>query len=242
MIPLRVRGTRRRRPYAVCTVVVLCLLAMLRLLALPPARAASILDAIGVVPARLLAAPSSPGQMLTLVTAGFLHVGWLHLAGNVLFLAAFGPAIEARAGTRGFVALYAASGIAAGLAHCLSNPGSNVPLVGASGAIAGVLGAHLVLEPRARVTTVIPCAIMFEVASLPAAFVVTMWFAFQVGPALASVIQGGEASVSWMAHIAGFAAGVALAAPLAARDGLRARARRSARARRPIASRGSGRA
>jgi membrane associated rhomboid family serine protease len=189
---------------------------MIRLALLPDVHALAILNALAVVPRRLLAAPLSPGQLLTLVTATFLHAGWLHLGSNLLYLLVFGPTVQARLGWRGFLALYLASGAVAAVAFSLVHPASSAPLVGASGAIAGVLGAHLILEPRARITTLVPVLVVIEVASLPAAFVIALWFALQVVSTLAPVVPGATApTVAWTAHIGGFLAGLALATPSA---------------------------
>jgi len=227
MIPLRVHGTRRRVPLASLTLAILCVITMVRLVTLPAATSTAIARELSIVPARLLGTPASPGQWLTLISACVLHTGWLHLAGNLLFLSVFGPAVEARTGRVGFAALFAIAGAAGGLAYCVSQPASLVPLVGASGAIAGLLGAHLILEPRARVTTLIPFLILFEVATLPAAFVIGVWFIVQLGPALLMTVKGAPpGQVAWMAHVGGFLAGIALATPLALRDWSRASARR----------------
>lgn len=181
---------------------------LVRLAYLPDDRAGAIVSALGVVPARFLAAPASPGQLATLLTSAFLHAGWVHLAGNVLYLVVFGPRVEARLGRMRFLALFLSAGMAGALAHVASNPGSSAPLVGASGAIAGVLGAYLVLEPRSKITTLI----VVEIAVLPAAFVIAMWFALQLVSAVAPVASGADTAVAWFAHLGGFAAGAATGA------------------------------
>jgi membrane associated rhomboid family serine protease len=186
---------------------------LIRLATLPDERAVQIMLALAVVPARLLEEPWG-GQALTLLTSCFLHAGWVHLLGNMLFLAVFGPPVESRLGWWRFSALFAAAGVVGALAHVWARPDSLVPLVGASGAIAGVLGAHLVLEPKAKVTVLIPAFVTLEVASLPAAFVIALWFALQVASNVASVTsQTPVDSVAWMAHIAGFVAGVIMVIP-----------------------------
>lgn len=193
----------------------LCVAALVRLALMPAEYAAAIFDALAVVPARLLALPWDPMQALTLVTSAFLHAGWVHLIGNMLYLLVFGPLVEWQLGRLRFLALYLAAGVAGALLHAVVFATSGVPLVGASAAIAGVLGAHLVLEPRARITTAIPVVIFFELASLPAWFVITLWFALQLASALASVsgaAAAGAASVAWFAHLGGFALGALMAA------------------------------
>lgn len=216
MIPLRSEQRLRVVPLATVFIAALCAAVMFRLASLEADRAGSIVTALALVPSRLFAAPLSPGQLVTTVSSTFLHAGWLHLIGNLVFLAAFGPAVEARLGWRRFLLLYLACGAAGALAHALMDPASTRPLVGASGAIAGVLGAHLVLAPRDKITTLVPVGFFFEVASLPAAFVIGLWFLLQLASGVAPVVPGSEsASIAWYAHLAGFAAGLVLALPMA---------------------------
>jgi len=192
----------------------------MRLASLPDERSSALMGALALVPLRLLAR-FSISETMTLVSSAFLHAGWLHLAGNLLFLAVFGPAVESRLGWHRFSALYVICGVVGGLAYALTHASSTVPLVGASGAIAGVLGAHLMLEPRARVITLVPAFVIFEIASLPAAFVIALWFALQVAATLAPIAGPSGAPVAWIAHCAGFIAGVLLACPAAAKSALR---------------------
>jgi membrane associated rhomboid family serine protease len=131
-------------------------------------------------PARLAADPLSFEVWITVITAMFLHGGWLHLGGNMLYLWIFGNNIEDRLGRLRFLGFYLASGIAATLAHIVIQGPQDIPLLGASGAIAGVLGAYLVLFPRARVLVLIPILFIIELARVPAAFVIGFWFLIQV--------------------------------------------------------------
>jgi membrane associated rhomboid family serine protease len=150
----------------------------------------------------------------------FLHGGWLHILGNMLFLWIFGNNIEDRLGPAKFVAFYLLCGVAATYAQALVNPRSPVPLVGASGAIAGVLGAYLVLYPRARVKTLVILGFIFFV-ELPAIVVLGGWFLLQVFQGVGSV-AGQTGGVAYMAHVGGFLAGVVLLAafrPRQARPG-----------------------
>jgi membrane associated rhomboid family serine protease len=159
----------------------------------------------------LLADPLAPEQLVTLVTSAFLHAGWVHLAGNLLYLIVFGPIVESRLGALRFSLLFVASGMVGAVAHVMAGPESSVPMVGASGAIAGVLGAHVVLEPRSRITTVVPVIVFVEVAVLPAAFVIALWFVLQLASALAPVApQATEGQVAWFAHLGGFVTGAVL--------------------------------
>jgi membrane associated rhomboid family serine protease len=138
----------------------------------------------------------------------FLHGGFFHLAGNALYLWIFGDNIEDRMGHGPFVAFYLLCGAAAALAQALPEVGSRVPMIGASGAISGVLGAYAVLYPRARVLVVLPIFIILYAVRLPAIVVLGVWF---LGQLLSSAMMASaEAGVAFRAHIGGFATGVAL--------------------------------
>ncbi|MGR3539973.1 MAG: rhomboid family intramembrane serine protease [Hasllibacter sp.] len=154
---------------------------------------------------------------LGLLTSMFLHGGWLHLGGNMLFLHIFGDNLEEEFGHLRYLLFYLAAGVAAGLAHVLSDPGSGVPTVGASGAIAGVMGGYLLLFPKARVDVLFIIVIIFRVIPLPAWLVLGAWFAIQIGSGAMIPVDGG--GVAYWAHAGGFAAGAALALPAWLRRG-----------------------
>ena len=139
----------------------------------------------------------------------FLHGGWLHIIGNMVFLWVFGNNIEDRLGRVKFVAFYLLAGVAATYAQALVNPSSAVPLVGASGAIAGVLGAYLLLYPRARITTLLVLVFFITAIELPAIVVLGFWFVLQVFQGVGSV-AGESGGVAYMAHAGGFVAGMLL--------------------------------
>jgi len=143
----------------------------------------------------------------------FLHGGWLHLLGNMLFLFVFGRSVEDRFGHFPFLLLYLVSGIAAALAQIVVNSGSRVPTIGASGAIAGVLGAYFVCYPRARITTLIPLFIFFWTVEIPAILLLGYWFLIQflVGLQMLSIQTATAGGVAWWAHIVGFVTGALLA-------------------------------
>ena len=145
--------------------------------------------------------------LATLVTSVFLHGGWWHLIGNMLYLWVFGDNIEDAMGHVKFLMFYMICGIIAGLAQVVADPDSVVPTIGASGAISGVLGAYLILHPRARV--LIP--IFFIPVYVPAFLLLLFWIGFQVYAVLGAGVAGG--GVAWLAHIGGFLAGVALIVP-----------------------------
>ena len=144
----------------------------------------------------------------SIITTMFLHGGFLHLAGNMLFLWVFGNNIEDTLGPVKFTIFYLACGIAASLAHIAANPASVVPTVGASGAVAGMLGAYIVLFPRARVTTIVPIFFFWQFIRLPAALVLGYWFLSQFF--IGATQQFGGEGVAWMAHVGGFIAGAGL--------------------------------
>jgi membrane associated rhomboid family serine protease len=153
------------------------------------------------------------------LTCTFLHGGLLHFAGNMLFLWIFGDNVEDRFGRVRFLLFYLACGVAASAAHLLAAPNSPVPTVGASGAIAGVMGAYLLLYPRARVEMLVVFGPFLDFVVLPAPFFLVYWFALQLaGSAFASATGGG---VAWWAHIGGFIAGAAVAGSLRAAGRLR---------------------
>jgi membrane associated rhomboid family serine protease len=155
---------------------------------------------------------------LTLLTAVFMHGGWLHLIGNMLFLYIFGNNVEDALGRVRYLLFYLLCGLAASVTQFAINTGSDVPNIGASGAIAGVLGGYLILHPRARVLTAFPILLFLYVREVPAVLVLVTWFGLQVLNGSAALV-GPEQSfgVAYFAHIGGFAAGFALALPLALR-------------------------
>lgn len=144
---------------------------------------------------------------LSLVTAMFLHAGWLHLAGNLLYLAVFGGTLEDRLGHLRYLSFYLVTGVLASLVFVLAGPGTTRPLVGASGAIAAVLGAYFRLFPRGWVTVVVPW-LFFLPLSLPAVLVLGLWFGLELVQLQVGALTGG--TVATLAHVAGFAAGLLL--------------------------------
>lgn len=153
----------------------------------------------------------------TLISSMFLHGGWMHLAGNMLFLWIFGDNVEDEMGHMPYFLFYIASGIAAGLIQVGSEPGSTIPTVGASGAIAGVMGSYLLLFPKARVDILLVLIIFIRIIPIPAWIMLALWFAMQfVGGIGADLSAGG---VAYWAHAGGFAAGVLLTLPLWMRRG-----------------------
>lgn len=147
---------------------------------------------------------------LTLFTAMFLHGGFLHLLGNMIYLWIFGDNVEDRLGRFKFILLYLVSGLAASLAHILTSPNSSVPMIGASGAIAGVLGAYMVAFPYARILTLVFFGFFARIIAIPAFFVLGFWFILQLIYALPSLGVQNVGGVAFFAHIGGFLAGIVL--------------------------------
>lgn len=162
---------------------------------------------------RILAAPPfSP--WLTLLTCVFLHGGWLHFLGNMWFLFIFGDNVEDRIGHAGYLLFYLISGVAASAAHMLVDPASEIPTIGASGAIASVMGAYMLLYPRANVISLIPIVFIFQIVVLPAPVFLGVWFLLQFFQGVWSVTSLQATGVAWWAHIGGFAFGFLIAAGL----------------------------
>jgi membrane associated rhomboid family serine protease len=200
-------------PFVTVALIAACVLAFLWQLSLGPAQT-RVIYALGAVPAVITGDRELPPGValvpaeVTLVTSMFLHGSWLHLGGNMLFLWIFGDNVEDAMGHVRFVVFYLLSGVVAALAHVAVDPASQVPTIGASGAISGVLGAYLVLHPRAEVLTLF---FRFFV-TLPAFVVLGLWFGLQ---ALSAYVEmgGKEGGVAWWAHIGGFLAGAVLVIP-----------------------------
>jgi len=146
-----------------------------------------------------------------MVTSMFLHGGWMHLLGNMLFLWVFGGSVEDALGHLQYLIFYFISGVGAAVVHTIFNWGSDVPTVGASGAISGVMGAFIVLFPRAQVATLIPALFLFFTIRIPAFLMLGYWFFLQIFSGLVSLGVGGQqGGVAWWAHVVGFLLGAVL--------------------------------
>lgn len=208
MFPLKDDNPTRRFPVLTVGLILINVVVFFFEMSLGPPQIEALLNRFGVVPARF-----DEGRLghavLTLFTSQFLHGGVLHVGGNMLYLWIFGNNIEDQLGRTGFLFFYLAGGAIAALAQVLSNPQSTVPAVGASGAIAAVLGAYLVLFPKAQVHTLIILFIFIRIVPVPAALWLGIWFAIQVFSAAGSRTQ--EGGVAWFAHAGGFVFGVLVA-------------------------------
>lgn len=157
-----------------------------------------------------LAAPTiSP--WFTLLTCIFLHGGWLHFLGNMWFLHIFGDNVEDRIGHFGYLIFYLGCGVAASLAHLMFNSTSTMPTIGASGAIAGVMGAYLWLYPHAQVLTLVPIFVFLQILVIPAPVFLVIWFLLQFFEGTFAITAGQAGGVAWWAHVGGFAAGFIIA-------------------------------
>jgi rhomboid family protein len=221
MIPLRdSEATHRLTPAN--TLLILANIAVFALEVKLGRHANVLLARYAMVPARIahlrLAAPGGALESLaTVFTATFLHAGFFHIAGNMLYLFIFGPAMEERMGTPRYLLFYLAAAAAAGLAMVAMGPHSRVPVIGASGAIAGVLGAYFVIYPRGRITTIVPLVIFWPIVEIRAYFYLFFWFATQLYAGIESGAHGPQmGGVAFWAHVGGFLFGIA-AGPLLAR-------------------------
>jgi membrane associated rhomboid family serine protease len=215
MIPLHDDNPTTVQPMVTIALIVVASAVFLWQLTLSPTAEVRIAYALGVTPITLLGDEQLPADIylvppwLTVLTSMFLHGGWLHIIGNMLYLWIFGNNIEDALGHVGFVLFYVACGAAAALAQSALDVDSTVPMIGASGAIAGVLGAYAVLFPRAHVLVLLPLGFFSQVIRLPALLVLGFWFVLQFieGGLTAS---SGEGGVAYWAHIGGFVAGLVL--------------------------------
>ena len=203
MIPIRDVIPSRTFPFFTIVFIVANTLVFLFELSLSDQELEALVRLYGVVPARF--------NWLPVVTSMFLHGNWLHFLGNMLYLWIFGDNVEDRLGHIRFVLFYLFCGAAAAGVHVLINPASSVPTIGASGAIAGVMGAYFVMYPRSRVLALLPLFIFWELIEVPAIIFLGFWFLMQffsgVGSLVADAsVEGG--GIAFWAHVAGFVAGM----------------------------------
>jgi membrane associated rhomboid family serine protease len=210
LIPLKDSNPTERFPIVTVVFIVMNVLVFLYELSLGERNGEYFIGTFALVPARLFNAPhviaGSLPDSLTLFTSMFLHGGVFHLAGNMLYLWIFGNNVEDAMGRIRFIVFYLLCGIVAALGHAMTNTQSSIPMIGASGAISGVLGAYLLLYPRARVLTLFTLGFFVRMIEVPAMVILGFWFVFQFLSALVATGQGG--GVAWFAHIGGFLAGM----------------------------------
>ena len=215
MIPLRDDNPTEITPVVTVSFIVMCVLVFLYEISLPAQSNQAFVYMYGAIPAVVFGHVQMPTELMslpaygTLLSSMFLHGGWMHLIGNMLYLWIFGNNIEDVMGHTKFILFYGICGVIAALSHAAIDPESTIPMVGASGAISGVLGAYLLLYPRARVLVFIPIGFFIQMIHVPAAVVLGLWFVMQLfSGGLSLGHEGGE--VAFFAHIGGFIAGLVL--------------------------------
>jgi membrane associated rhomboid family serine protease len=220
VIPLHDDNPTTTRPYVTVGIMIACVIVYVwQHLLLSDAEATRAMLSYGVIPAVLSGRAELPPALdeipawATVLTSMFMHGGIWHLAGNMLYLWIFGNNIEDAMGHVKFLVFYLLCGLAAVFAQVLPNPGSEVPMVGASGAISGVLGAYMLLYPRARVLLGLPLGfVLVQLGRFPAIWVLAVWFLMQLGMATLTPRADGQGGIAFGAHIGGFIAGLALVA------------------------------
>lgn len=214
MIPVRDENPTKRKPFVTIALIVANIAVYFyQLFLLGEEGTINIYLNYGAIPAVLVfdffALPDLPVSWITLVTSMFLHGGLLHLAGNMLYLWIFGNNIEDTLGHVRFILFYLLSGIVAALVHALIFSNSLVPMVGASGAISGILGAYVILYPRKRIVVLIWLLIFIKFVRVPAVIVLGIWFLLQINGGFAN-LTGEDQGIAFFAHIGGFVAGIGL--------------------------------
>ena len=205
MIPLRDSVRPKRYPYINILLIFLNIAAFIYQLSLTEAELMGLFHRYGIIPEKFLVLQGA--GWFPLLSSMFLHGGWFHLLGNMLYLWVFGDNVEDRLGHSGYLLFYLAAGVTSGLTHIFANPGSAIPTIGASGAVAGILGAYFILFPRARVLTLIPIGFFITTAHLPAVLFLFLWFVMQIFNALLAGVTAATQTVAWWAHIGGFVLG-----------------------------------
>ncbi len=214
MIPLRDDNPASTKPILTLALIAVNVLVFLYQLSLGPREGRLFVFQFGAIPSVVFGPDRLPAGVmvippaLSLVTSMFLHGGWMHLIGNMWYLWIFGNNIEDAMGRTRYLVFYFLSGLAASICHAYFNLGSKIPSIGASGAISGVLGAYLMLYPRAQVLVLIPLGFFTRLLYIPAMFVLGFWFLIQLFSGTLGGAQGG--GVAWWAHIGGFIAGMVM--------------------------------
>jgi membrane associated rhomboid family serine protease len=212
MIPLRDLNPVRTTPFVNYLIIVVNVLMFMWELSYGP-ETEQFLFNVAFIPARFWTPGYLVPNLITIFISMFLHGGFLHIAGNMLYLWIFGDNIEDRLGHFRYLLFYLLCGFGATMSHAFFNPTSRVPAIGASGAIAGVLGAYLILFPRARVTTLIPIFFFITIRELPAVFILGLWFVLQLFSGVGSFSAAGQeqaGGTAYFAHIGGFILGMIL--------------------------------
>ncbi len=213
MIPLKDDNPTTIQPVLCISFIAINILVFLYQFSLGPQLGQAFVYQYGAIPVVLFGGEQLPAELgavppvMSLMTSMFLHGGFMHLAGNMLYLWIFGNNIEDVMGHRRFIVFYVLCGFIAAMSHALTDPGSVVPMIGASGAISGLLGAYLLIYPHAQVLVLIPLGFFTQMVYIRAGWVLGFWFLMQVfSGGMSAGQQGG--GVAWFAHIGGFVAGM----------------------------------
>ena len=213
MIPIRDQIPTRRVPVVNYLLIAANILVFI-LMWLAGSNQEALINEYAMIPAQVTAGLDL-GDIADIFTSMFMHGGIAHIAGNMLYLWIFGDNVEDAMGHGKYLFFYLTGGVVASLAHILTNPGSQLPTVGASGAIAAVLGAYLILYPQSRVQTIIPLGYFMRITVVPASIVLGLWFVLQLFSGFLSLGGPDVGGVAFWAHIGGFVTGVVLAKLLA---------------------------
>ncbi|MCF6465091.1 rhomboid family intramembrane serine protease [Clostridium sp. Cult2] len=204
MLPLRDTAPSRKVPIATLSIIALNIIVFVNQIKLPYDQALDMIYKYAFIPSRFISGLTNYESYIPLFTSMFIHGNILHIISNMWSLWLFGDNVEERMGSFRFIIFYLLTGLIAGFAHLIFNPMSNVPTVGASGAIAGVMGAYFIMFPHSRILTLIPFIPFF--IRVPAPIFLLIWFVSQLRSGITGVMGG----VAWWAHIFGFLAGVFL--------------------------------
>ena len=217
MIPLRDSQPRYSKPVVTVSLIAVNMLIFLYQLSLDSFSLNQLIASFGLIPSRL--------HPEALVTSMFLHGGWLHVIGNMWFLWIYGDNVEDALGHAKYLLFYLLCGVAAGLVHVVFNADSRMPTIGASGAIAGVMGAYVVKFPRSRIVTLVPVFFFLTTFEIPASVILVYWFVVQFFSGFWTIgsSQLSHGGVAWFAHVGGFLAGILLIYVLRPRERYRRR-------------------
>jgi len=206
MFPLYDTVRSRRFPFINLMLILINVLAFLYEIQMDPSALKEFIFEWGLIPARLLSDSST--AWVTIFTSMFLHGGWFHIINNMWVLFIFGDNVEARMGGMRYLIFYLLSGVAAVFLQTYILPSSNVPTIGASGAVAGVLGAYLILFPHSRIASLVPILFIFTIIEFPAVIFLLFWFALQLYSGLFAIQGSSGSGIAWWAHIGGFLFGI----------------------------------
>jgi membrane associated rhomboid family serine protease len=204
MIPLRDTIRSNSKPVVTSLIIAINVSVFIYMLSLDPYTQNHFIQQYALIPARL--------RLSSIITSMFLHGGWMHLIGNMWFLWVYGDNVEDALGHGKYLIFYLLCGVAAAMAQYVVSPDSRLPTLGASGAIAGVMGAYLIKFPHSRILTLIPIFFFFTTVEIPAVLILAYWFILQFFSGIGSIgySQVSQGGVAWFAHIGGFIAGMIL--------------------------------